>query len=272
MTTRFADRTSQRGGCLAKLFVLGALFMAFAVVCWIFLLPVAVTRAIESRTGFPVAITSLSVNPFTARVAVDGLVITNPPAQFSEPNFVKLRSLRADIELFSVFSDRLVVEEAVVDIEQVTLVKNAQHEGNGVLFGQRIVGESSPEKPDPSKPEPAPAVDKPAARKEFLIRHLQLRLDKVVLVDAAGSKPAVKEVNVAFNQTYKDVTTPTEIATPIVAHLIANGSSIGDYAGELGRKALEAAKKTGTYLKETGKKAGESLKDIFQSISDKVKK
>jgi hypothetical protein len=109
-------------------------------------------------------------------------------------------------------------------------------------------------------------------KKEFLIRHLQLRLDKVVLVDAAGSKPSVKEINVAFNQTYKDVTTPTEIATPIVAHIVANGNSIGDYAGELGKKALDAARKTGAYLKETGKKAGESLKDIFQSISDKVKK
>ena len=266
------DTKSSRGGCLIKLFVIGCLFTVLLVLSWIVFLPVLVRRTIESRTGFGVEITRLSVNPFTARIAIDGLVISNPPAEFAEPKFVKLRSIRADAELFSLFSDRLVVEEAVVDIEQITLVKNAHYDGNGVVFGKRLLGESSPAPAPTGKPVAELPSAKPAVKKEFLIRSLQLRLDKIILVDASGSKPSSKEINIGFSQTYDNVTTTTEIATPIVTKLFENGASIGNYAGDLGKNALEAAKKTGEYLKDAGKKAGESLKSIFQSISDKAKK
>lgn len=248
-----------RGGCFAKLLVTGVIFGVLCVVAWVLLLPSVITRAIESRTGFEVKVTSLSVNPFTARIAIDGLVITNPPAEFSEPGFVQVKSFKADAELASLFTDRIVLEEAEIDIDRITIVQNARHDNNGVLFGKRMAGESTGE----SSPGEAPGSGKPASRsqKEFLIRELHLRLDKVVLVDASGTKASSKELSIAFSQDYENVTSTAQIATPIVAQVVARGGSIREFASELGRDAVSGAKK-----------AGETIKGIFESIKDKVKK
>lgn len=257
-----ARRASQRGGCLTKLFVLGALLAGFLAACWIFLLPVALSRALESRTGFKMAVTSFSANPLTARVAVDGLLLSNPSDVFAVPEFMSVRSIRADLELFSLFSDRIVIEDAVLDVERVTLVTNKEHTSNGVLFGRRLVGEASSDKTEPTPAKPSvesPAETAPTVRKEFLIRHMKLRLNKVVLVDASGSSANSKEYAIAFDQEYKDVTSVTEIAMPIVATLAANRRGVSEFFGDFGRKAGDAAKKT-----------GESIKDIFNSIKDKL--
>lgn len=252
----------RRGGVFTTLLVLLALFIAFGVLCWILLLPTAVTKYISSRTGFAVKVESLSVNPLTAKVVVRGLVIENP-ADFPVKDFVQLREFRADAELGSLFGDKLIVDEAVVDVAQVALVKNKQGQSNGVLFKDRLQG--------PTKPEPA-AAEPSGKKKEFLIRKLDLRFDTLLIVDGTGSKPSTRRVDINFKHSYTDVTSPVQIAMPIVGRVAALGGSIGDFAGKLGPEALDAAKKTGEALRDAGKKAGETLKDIFQSIKDKATK
>jgi hypothetical protein len=59
----------------------------------------------------------LRADPFTGRVIVRGLSATNPPGSYPLPDFVELRELRADVNVFSwIFSGRIVVNELDVDL------------------------------------------------------------------------------------------------------------------------------------------------------------
>ena len=255
-----------RGGLLARLLVAFVVFLAVAALGWMLLLPVVVTSLLRSRTQFGVTVQGLSVNPFGATVHLRGLVIENP-ATFPTPDFVQVREFRATAGLFALLSDRPVIDEAVVDIAQVTLVKNQAGQHNAALFQERLAGA-----PAPAGAGTPPAAGSAPKAREFLIRHLELRFDKLRLVDASGGQPGTREYDLGIRQTYENVTTPVQIAVPILGQLAARGGVIGDLAGQLGTDALETAKKTGEVLKDAGKQAGAALKGLFQSLEQKAKK
>lgn len=254
----------QRGGILFKLFAFFLVCTALLVLAWMLFLPTLVAGIISSRTGFSVRVESLMVNPFTARVSLKGLVIQNPE-DFSAKDFIELGEFRADAELASLMSDRIVIEEAAVHVKRLSLVKGRGPQSNAVIFKNRLLGESTS-----SSQQAQPSAS--SKQKDFLIRKLSLRFDKLCLVDASGPKPGIKEYNIDFHQNYENVTSSAQIATPVVGKLLASGGAIGDYAGKLGTQALEGLKKTGEALKDAGKKTGETLKDIFNSITEKTKK
>jgi hypothetical protein len=180
---------------------------------------------------------------------------------------VQVREFRATAGLFTLFSDRPVIDEAMVDIAQVTLVKNQAGQRNAALFQERLAGAPAPVRSGvPPTTGPAPKTG------EFLIRHLELRFDKFRLVDASGDQPGTQEYDLSLRQTYENVTTPVQIAVPILDRLAARGGAIGDLAGKLGADALAMAKQTGAVLKDAGQQAGAALKGFFQSLEQKAKK
>ncbi|HOG92568.1 MAG TPA: hypothetical protein PLE80_03250 [Opitutaceae bacterium] len=67
---------------------------------------------------------------------------------------------------------------------------------------------------------PKIATDEPHSEKspEFLIRHLELRFDQLVIADAGNSAPRVLNLN--LNHTYENVDNPTALAAPIAAQLV----------------------------------------------------
>lgn len=255
---RMNSLKGNRGGIVTKLIVvLAAMALVFAVV-WVVFLPSIVAKAITSRTGFGVKIENLSVNPFTARFSTKSFVITNPEG-FPLSDFVEIQEVTGDIELFSVFSDKLIVEEAVLDISKVALVKNAAGERNGVLFQERLLG---PESGEATAVEDKSAV-KPTSEeksKEFLIKKLRVRIGKVVVADGLGANNKQREFALNFDQSFENVTSPKDVVKPVLVSLLQNGAAIADYAGKLGKEALESLKGT-----------GQTLKGLFQSIGDKIK-
>ena len=252
-----------RGGLLARLLAAFVVFLAVAALAWMLLLPVLVTSMLRNRTQFGVTVQSLSVNPFGATVHLRGLIIENP-ATFPTPDFVQVREFRATGGIFALFSDRPVIDEAVVDIAQVTLVKNQAGQRNAALFQERLASAPAPT----GAGMPPPVAGSAPKTREFLIRHLEMRFDKLRLVDASGGQPGTREYDLGIRQTYENVTTPVQIAVPILGQLAARGGVIGDLAGQLGTDALETAKKTGEVLKD----AGAALKGFFQSLEQKAKK
>jgi len=254
-----------RGGLLARLLAALVVFLAIATLGWMLLLPAIVTSQLRHRTQFGVTLESFAVNPLTGTVHLRGLVIENPPG-FPTPDFVQVREFRATAEIFTLFGNRPVLDEAVVDIAHVTLVKNRAGLRNAALFQDRLAGGG------PTGPAAAGAATPAPKVRDFLIRHLEVRFDKLRLVDASGDQPVTQEYNLNLRQTYANVTTPVQIAVPILGQLAARGGVIGDLAGKLGADALATAKQTGAMLKEAGQQAGAALKGLFQSLEQKPKK
>jgi len=101
---------------------LGGVF-ALVAIAWMVFLPAVVEHELRVVTGFDFRVAVLSANPFTGRVVVRGVAAINPPA-YPTPDFVDLRELRADMEMFSwITSGRIVVDDLDLDILKITLVR-----------------------------------------------------------------------------------------------------------------------------------------------------
>jgi hypothetical protein len=238
---------------LRVLLILGALFV-FGVILWIVLLPRIVASTIQSRTGFAVKVDGLSVNPFTANVAVTGLVLKNP-AGWPAEGFVDLREFRADAHLFSLFGNRFVVDEIVVDMAQLTLVKNQQGVLNAVAFKEGFTGRPAASEPKQS-----------SASQGFLIKHLVLKFDKLVYADHTGRRPVIKEYNLGLNRDMRDVDSVQKIISPF------SGAALGlvtETMGGLFKNNAALLKDAGNTLQDATKKTGEKLKGLLDSLDKK---
>ncbi|MBL9214199.1 MAG: hypothetical protein JNG83_01860 [Opitutaceae bacterium] len=246
-------RRRNAGGIGVKLLLVLAVLAAVVALLWVALLPRVVTSAIHSRTGFKVQVERLSVNPFTANVAIRGLLLQNPDG-WPEPAFVDLREFRANAELFSLFGDRFVADEVVVDVANLTLVKNAQGTLNATAFNDSLSGQAEGE---PSSG---------GGKRKFLIRHLVLKFDQMVFIDHTGARPVTKEYNLKLSRDLRDVDSVAKIVSPFT------GSALGLVSDALGlpfKASPDLIKDLTGTLQDAGKKTGEKLKGLLDSLDKK---
>ena len=259
-------RTSSgsRGGALFKLFVVLAVLFAAGALAWMLFLPAVVTAQLRSRTGFDATVQSLAVNPFTGRVALRGLVITNPPT-FPEHEFIEVREFSANAEVFSLLSDRPVFTTLVLDVASVTLVLSHDGQTNATSFQHHLASDESGQPRPPSPP------------RKFLIRHLTLRADRLLIVDHSGPQAVSHEYHLALNQSYTDVTDVKQLLSPAALQSLAPvGVALkGLVPGELGDAIGDAVKGAGKagagFFKSVGHKAGEKVKGFFDALEESRK-
>lgn len=256
MKTR-PDRTGDwHGGAVIRiLVVLGILFVLGAIL-WVLLLPRITASMVHHRTGFVVKVDSMALNPFSANVAIKGLVLTNP-AGWPSADFVDLREFRADANLFSLFGSRLLVREIVVDVAQVQLVRNREGTLNALAFQEGLAGK-----------EETGTQAKGGTKREFMVKHMVLKFDKLVYADYSGRTPVTKTYNLNLNRDMRDVDSVKKIFSPFA------GSALGLVSESLGGvfKADPNLIRDATgVLQEAGKKTGEKLKGLFDSL-DKQKR
>jgi hypothetical protein len=153
---------------------------------------------------------------------------------------------------------KLNADELVVDVAQVTLVKNKDGVLNAVAFKDGLAGK--PEK------EPAEKPSSSGGKTEFFIKKMVVKFDKLTYVDYSGRTPAKKEYNLAINRELTDVDSVMKIISPF------SGAAFGvvsDAVGGMLGGAKNLMFDAGGALKDGGKKAGESLKNLMQSLEKK---
>jgi hypothetical protein len=264
-----------RGGILFKFAGFILVLAATFALMWILLLPSLVTGLIKKRTGFGATVQSLYVDPFTGTVNITQLKITNPDT-FPKKDFVSVNQFKTSVEPGSLFSDRIVVKDAIFDVAYISMVKNAEGQTNinvfeaGVSPGQKSPGqENEPQSATPAEKKPP---------KQFLIRHLVVKLDKLVIADYSRSQPEVREIPLKINRTFADVTNLTQISAPLIADLTVAG--VGKLAGNILGLVIPApilqslgvvTKDAGSLLQQTGKKTTNFFKGLFDSLEEKPK-
>jgi len=234
-------RRSERGGGLVKLVLLLAFVFALGALAWMLLLPVLVSEQVRTRTGFEVDVRAVAVNPFTGRAVVRGLVIENPP-EFPTPDFVQLRDFEAELELASLLGSQVVLERVSLDIGRLGWVRRRDGVTNLALFEQRW----------------APAGGRKTAGepRRWLVRRLDVRLDRVVLADYAGEKPSVREVDVGMERTFRNVSRPAQLLVPELLRVAPPGS--------WSQAAVGAAQRA-------GEKTGRTMMGLVRTLEEKIK-
>ena len=264
-------RGKDRGGCLLRLMVVMVVLGAAAALAWMLFLPVVFADQIRARTGFAVSVASLSCNAFTGKLAVRGLVLSNP-GSFPVSDFVELREFSGEADVWSLFSDRLVLEALAVDVRRVTLVRRADGRSNAAVFQQNLFGLTGGSSPAPA----GPAASAPAASpaRKFLIRRFALRFDQLVVADHTGTKPVVEEFTLGLDQHYENVTDAKQLLVPEVLRRLAaanfapalGGLVPGDFGRALG-VAVQGATERGTELL---KDAGQTATELFKGLREKL--
>ena len=161
------------------------------------------TRAVRLRTGFDVTAKHLSLNPFTGRLAADGLTVRNPPT-FPAADFLEVRHLDGTLRIRSVFAGQLIFEVLAIDVSNVTLVRrkdgvtNVQALRRNLLeFGGRRSGERE-------------GSDRPT----LIVRQLRLQVSQLQLADYSRREPTVRTEQLDIDQAYLDVQEVSDLLEP----------------------------------------------------------
>ncbi|MFT3784024.1 MAG: hypothetical protein QM790_18585 [Nibricoccus sp.] len=126
-----------QGGTLMKLLVFLVVFGCVVVAGWIYFLPVVLTSSLQKHTGFGVKVAQLGFNPFTARVDLAGLVLTNPES-YPRKDFIEVTSFQANAKAASLFGSRPEFDYARVEVAYVAIVRDADGVVNMQLFNDRL--------------------------------------------------------------------------------------------------------------------------------------
>lgn len=256
---------SARGGALKVLLVALAAIVVLLSLAWALFLPSIVAGVVSSRTGFGISADKISVNPFTGTVHLVALEVKNP-ATFPKPDFVALRELKAEVALGSLFSDKLVIESAKVDLESLSLIRAIDGTLNAKLFADRLQGEPG----EPPEPKATPA---PANRKTFLIKHLELRVGRLRTESHSGRTPVAREFNLGFAQTYTNVTDVKQLVSgPVMKSFTAAGVALGNLLPSDWARLLEGGtKETKNFLKDLGRAAKDALQSTTGTLEESRK-
>ncbi|MBN2640941.1 MAG: hypothetical protein JXR78_04770 [Victivallales bacterium] len=134
-------------------------------------------------TGTQVGVDSVSLSLFGGNLTVKDFAIANPK-EYNSPNAFLLRKLHADVDVGTVFSDKIVVNEIMIDNAVVNYEVKLNGSSNLSDIKKHVDAKTRPAdkpKPEPEKkPETAPAPgDKP--QKNVVIKLLQIKNCKVIV-------------------------------------------------------------------------------------------
>ena len=271
---------------MLKLVVFLVIFVAIVIAAWVFFLPPLLTSTLEKRTGFTVKVKSLAIDPFRNRVQFSGLVIANP-SSFARPDFVEVRSFRAQAQLDTFFTDRLVIDDGEIDVANVALIRNSEGTINAALFSERLLNARKPKgkpkppedpkatkpgqpKPPAPAPKPVPVDPEGAPEKAFLIKRLVVRFERMIVEDYTGTKPVRREYTLNFAHTYENViNTDQFIVGPFMKGFTVVGSAItGLIPGDMSQTLGEATKSGRELFREATKKTGDPFRAFMQTLEE----
>lgn len=177
------------------------LFVIFALT-FNFWIPKVAPWIVSTDSGFHLNIGESKSNIFTLNFNFYDLSIKNNDA-FPYPDFIKMDRFSLDFLLFSLLTQKVVVEDFILDIPQVVYVKNADGQNNVSSF----LSEVFTDKKGIMDKKPADESDKKSGQTIYF-EHFALRLGKVVMMDYSQNPVKIDEYNlnyfIEFNNTYAD--------------------------------------------------------------------
>jgi hypothetical protein len=163
--------------------------------------PRLLDASLSGQSGAHLTVEDNQTNLFVGRVDYAGLVITNP-SRWQEREFLRVKRLVLDVDpLTFVEGGGQVVNEAVLDIDRVTIVGKADFlsDNNAKDIGNGLKGPAT-------SPPPATEPAKPA--QPFLIKHLRVRVGRLTVISGDGSaaRRVVVDQDFAYDFEARDVT------------------------------------------------------------------
>ncbi len=246
-------------GCLTTVFLI-LLLLAIGV-GWAMLhfLPTLIEDKVEDMTGFRADFDSLELKLFAGEAILEDASLENPES-FPSPEFIAFEKVKVDFAPSTLFRDRIVIRELILDIGEFGYIKTAENETNVLRFLESLRG--------PEESEGSEASDEPEAR-EFLIERFSLRLRSLKYGDFSRSNPRVHQIETDISLELEDVTDLKQIAGPLSRELTKAGLS--DMVGSIVQSLTELEtyrELAGSILAVPAETFGEGAKSLIEGVED----
>ncbi len=183
--------------------------------------PRLLDASLSGQSGAHLTVEDNQTNLFVGRVDYAGLVITNP-SRWQEREFLRVKRLVLDVDPVTfVEGGGQVVNEAVLDIDRVTIVGKADFlsDNNAKDIGNGLKGPAT-------SPTPTTEPAKPA--QPFLIKHLRVRVGRITVISGDGSAA-------------RRVVVDQDFAYDFEAHDVTDQNFNAKVSGPMGQQALQTA-------------------------------
>ena len=213
----------------------------------------AVEIVAKRTTGFPMEIGSVDLGLFSSRVDVRDLKLMNPP-EFQDRLFVDMPQLYVDYRLGSMFSGAPHINDMLINIKQLVIVKNAKGDSNAMkLKGVVSSGDSK-------------------SSAKYQVDQLRIQVGAVTIKDYSRAKPMERTLTLNLQRTYKNINDSTDI-TRLVLLSIAGSVPLPDLGirpEDLKKNLGNVTDVAGKTLEGVSKSAEEAGKGLFDTIKKAV--
>jgi len=250
-------------GCLSSiissLITISLLVLGIIYLCVHFVLPSIIESQIGKHTYFTANIAQPDSSILDARLGFKDVSIYNPEREFPITDFLFFREISADIDLFSVTDDTIIIESIIIDLERFTWATNKDGESNIQKFIKKSQDSFSTESGDSE------------GSREFLIKRLTINVSTAQIW--TEGKP-IKSIKINYNKTFTDISDLNTVMK-VLSHDLkqkglslifgrftdafiksGNSSSVSKDSSNLGDKLIESGKKASDTLQK-------KLKDLF---------
>lgn len=232
-------------GVVAALVVLIAvLFLARNVIA-----RKSVEYGVKRITGFPLTIGSVDLELFSSKVDVHDLKLMNPP-EFQEREFVDMPELYVAYRLPSMFSGVPHVNDMLINIKQLVIVKNKTDSNVQKLKGVVSSGGSS------------------SKSTKYAVDKLRIHVGTVTIKDYSRPKPSERDIKLNLDRTYNNITDSTDISRLVLLTVMGNVRlpDIGIDANDLKKNLTNVTSQAGQALQG----AGEAIGGLFDNLQKGV--
>lgn len=167
-----------------------------------------ITAQAARVVGAPVEIGSFSLGIFKQAVRIKGFKLHNPPG-YPREVLLDVPEISVDYDLPALFKNKLHLAVVVVDIKELTLIKNKEGKLNVDALKVAQQKEKLPEQE---------AKKKPSGQMPMQIDVLTLTVGQVVYKDfSAGPTPSVRSFDAGIKEkTYKNITSAQQLVALVL--------------------------------------------------------
>jgi hypothetical protein len=247
-----------------------------------FWLPKITEIVVGKMSGFEVAVEKSDGSLFRGRIDIEDFKIKNPRPIFKNENFLKFNRLTADIDMGSLVTNEIVVEELAIDIDAISIVKNANGTSNYLLFGKNLLShfpkDKSSEKKVSSMEKSPKSKQKNSTnkkKKSLCLRKFVLSIGTVRIIDEASNSR--QEFKANYSREFTNIRDFSSLKIALIADLGRYGLSmlvdpiISTVTG-LPNASIDEIIKIKDFPSETVNKVGSAAGSIGDTIGKGVKK
>src|SRR3989449_3627685 len=219
-------------------------------------------------TGTTVKLHAVDLSPFSGQGRLKGLVIGNPPS-FQAASAFKLADAKVKVDLKSALSDKLIIEEILIDGPEITYEAGPSGSNIGKIqqnvaaFGKSVAPKDAAESKSPKKD----PTQKKVQINDFILKNGKVTMSTAML---KGKALTVRLPDLHLRDIGKESggvmvqQAAAEVLMAINKSVVQSVAGSGKLLEKAAEAAGESAKGLGSEGGKAGSKAVEGIKGLFK--------